>query len=125
MQTPPNAEPKFQLGDSLADDKTERFGFNEKGVSISPDSPECVAKKSMDAVSGNTRYFVKVAKTGSDAGRFYNPQSSFTKPKSLNSRGSAGLEAYLWRPVRADAFDSYLRFLTTGNILCLRNAERL
>lgn len=122
MPTQPNAEPEFQLGDALVS-QTERTGFDAKGSDIDPDSTECVAKSSKDVETGNTRFWIKTHKTGINAGHYFNPQSMYTKP-SLSGRGQSGLDAYAWVPARKEAFESYVQFLITGNIVCLRKAER-
>lgn len=119
MPTQPNAGPE---PDNVLVTTAVRTGYNEQGVEIDPDSTDCVAKSSKDIASGNTRYWIRAHKFGTNAGHYYNPQGVFASRK--REKSIAGLSAYAWVAAKPEAFDNYLRFLTTGNIICLRKAER-
>lgn len=129
MPTPSNAGPDFQPDfqpdfrvNQLEDDAI-REGFDEHGILLDYDAVECVAKKVTDRETQRSRYFIKAYYGGPESGHFYNPKSLYG-PSSLHGRSRGGMSAFVWRPVNAETFDSYLRFLATKNPMHYREAER-
>lgn len=100
-------------------------GFNEFGAAVDPADPGCVAKRATDPETGTSRHWAKRATSGPDAGCLYNPQSAFFRRQDYTqpSRHSGNL-GFVWRPVTAECFDHFLRFLATKNVTHLRVAER-
>lgn len=115
----PPDESKFRIGPALAD-QAVREGFDARGQSIDPESPEVVAKRVRDGSTANVRCFVRVQKSGRGAGLFFNPHNPF------ESHGTAkSVVPFSWCPVAEDRFESYLLFLKTKNPTHLRQAERI
>ena len=99
------------------------YGLGGKEVDV--DSSEALAKKSFDPATGVTRYWLKRATAGPDAGRLYNPQSpTFNADAAKRVRNDMGRGQYEFRKATAEAFELYLRFLVTGNPTHIRQAER-
>lgn len=76
--------------------------------------------------NGTDSYYVKVSKSGSDAGFFVNPQSMWyveLNAKRFDKRTKAK-SVYEFKSVKKEVFESYLHFLKTKNQTYLRWAER-
>ena len=110
-------------GPALIPGDDERVGYNERGIAIGFESPECVAKRAIDPETKSTRQWVRRASPGPSPGSLFNPQARYYQmaaPANLSAHDS-----YLWCPVTAACFDAYLRFLATSNAEYLHKAERL
>lgn len=116
-------EGEFELGPALrSNDYCE--GYDGRGNPVDPADPSCVARLARTTQGHRVRRWVKVATRGADAGHFYNPNPNLDRPVRPDARHADGTALYVWRPVAGPNFESYLRFLHTGNLAHLRLAER-
>jgi hypothetical protein len=100
-------------------------GFTLGGVEVDATNLECVAKKAFDPATGSTRFWIKRATAGPDAGHLFNPQSPMFEPASIGRVNDAlGRGQYEFRTASEEQFDLYLNFLRTNNPSYVRHAER-
>lgn len=99
--------------------------YGTSGAEVESTSAGALAKATTDNETGNARYWLKYATGGPDAGHLYNPQSpTFNAGQARRFRPESGRAQYEFRRVTKESFDLYLRFLRTGNLANLRQAER-
>lgn len=96
-----------------------RLAMDVAGRAVDYDSSDAVAKVVTDAATGRQRHFVKIHNSGANAGRFCHANSMY--PDGTRSRA---VPSFVWISVSAACFDSYARYLSTGNQNLLREAER-
>jgi hypothetical protein len=109
---------------ALVDGPTAASGFSLEGE-VAADDPGCLAKRVYDPATGNTRYWLKRATRGSESGMLFNPHSpSFDARNQQKVHNYLGRNQYEFRPATQAAFESFLRFLSTGNNRYLIQAER-
>jgi len=101
-------------------------GYADKGKHVDVNSKECLAKAvTTPEAAGDTKYFIKRATMGAEAGRIFNPHSpNFSDYGSNRFWSEIGRAQYEFKPATKAAFELYLHFLTTGNLASLRQAER-
>ncbi len=104
----------------------ESVGYTYDGKQCDPDYQLCCAKAIKDNESGNTKYYVKYAMNGPNAGSLLNRNSPlFTVGDDTRKQTSAGRNRYEFKKVNEEAYLSYLRYLKSGNEAHLRIAQRL
>ncbi len=106
----------------MSSEVTRATGYGPKGLLVEPSAPDCVAWEGHNVATGEKKYFVKQAVYGNDRGRMYNPRS--TQAESLHATNGRLGEMYRFIKVTEEAFVNYVTFLRTGNLVCLRQAER-
>ncbi len=111
------------MSSQLQDVETKFYGLD--GRESLTDLPGSIAKLSVDSENNSTKWFIKFATMGADAGHMFNPQSpNFDKSQLEAFYEKFGRAYYEFRKVSKAAFDYYLAFLKGGNPLHLRQAER-
>jgi len=66
---------------------------------------------------------IRVCSPGPESGLFFNPQTH--EKEMLNKIDNyTGRERFFFRPISKESFDLYVKFLQTGNVSLLRNAQR-
>jgi hypothetical protein len=88
------------------------YSYEGHGAEVPAGSPKAAAKVVRGV--GQPRYSAKHVTTGMCRGHLYNPLSP-----SYSIR-----DQYEWKPVTKAAFDLYLRFLQTHNVVYARQAGR-
>ncbi len=84
-----------------------------------------VAAKEEVFSDGTSRYFVKRATVGFNAGNFYAPYGATAKPNDLARYDTqSGRRYYEYKAVGENVFSSYLEYLRSRNPAHLRQAER-
>lgn len=70
--------------------------------------------------------FIKAETFGISGGMFLNPTSMwFDSDRKNETISRTGKERFQFKKVSQEAFDLYIKFLKTGNVAYLRNAERM
>lgn len=110
---------------ALVDGPTAAIGYTFGGKEVPPDDQECLAKQVFDPATNNTRYWLKRATSGGDAGKLFNPHSPLFEAGGVNRfHKHLGKGQYEFVKTTKESFDAFLRFLVSGNTLHLRQAER-
>jgi hypothetical protein len=128
MMPNPSASDPFVIdaaANAVVDGAVQITGYTLGGKEADPAIPMCLAKKSFDPATGISRYWLKRASNGPDAGHLFNPHSpNFDRSTALAFHAHLGRGQYEFRRVNQAAFDAYLAFLQGGNLRDLRQAER-
>ncbi len=107
------------------DGPTIVVGHGPDGKAIDPASPLCVAKKATDPATGLSNHWLKRASTGPDAGLLFNPYSpNYDRDQARAFHGHLGRAQYEFCRVSQEAFEAFVLFLQTGNLVHQRRAER-
>lgn len=110
---------------AIVDGPVELIGHDRHGKLCASTDQWCVAKRSFDAATGISNYWLKRATAGPDAGCLYNPQSpNFQHWAEPDVNPATGRGRYEWVRASVGAYECYLRFLMSGNLWELRQAER-
>jgi hypothetical protein len=97
--------------------------FDYKGEEVSPENKNIVAKQLFFEETKTFKYLVRVCSHGPESGLFFNPQTH--EKEMLNKIDNyTGRERFFFRPTSKESFDLYTKFLQTGNVSLLRNAQR-
>ncbi len=110
---------------AVVDGPVVAVGYASGGKEVGVEDAACLAKRVTDPATGHERYWLKRATSGAEAGKLYNPHSPAFEPERqgrFNER--MGRSQYEFAKAGKDAFIIYLRFLVSGNLLHLRQAER-
>lgn len=98
------------------------YDFN--GKEVDSENKSVVAKQLFFDETKTDKYLVRVCSHGPDSGLFFNPQ--IHEKGGINKIDTqTGREKFFFRPTNKDSFNLYVKFLQTGNISLLRNAQRL
>jgi len=106
-------------------------GYKMGGGEENPDSPDCLAKEVKDEVldggdAASPTYWLKTGTVGAECGKLFDPNGVLHQPGSESKAAARlGKNRYEFKRVSREKFETYLRFLKTGNPLHLRFAERL
>lgn len=93
--------------------------YGLKCESVESDSKGALAKEVFDPDSGITKYYLKYATKGPEAGKLYNHLSP------MFSKDAISKARYEFKRVPKETFELYLKFLQTENPAWVRNAERV
>lgn len=103
--------------------ETTDFGYD--CTPVETDSVEAYSRQVKNVTTGGFRYYVSHVTSGVEANRMRNDTSQF-QPHTENVEVShSGRMMYELKEVSKEAFVLYHDFLVSGNINCLRNAERV
>jgi len=111
---------------SVVNNEPEVIGYTIGAKKVKPDADNCVAKVATDLESGNSRYWLKRATSGLEAGRLFNPHGpGYTAASAKRFWAETGKNQYEFRKATQESFELYMKFLESGNELHLRQAERV
>lgn len=97
------------------------YGFT--GDEVTETDKNAVAKSLFFEDTKTSKFFVKVCSHGPESGLFFNPQVHH-KETLYKFDNDKGRDRFSYRAVNKEAFDLYVKFLKTGNVSLLRNAQR-
>lgn len=111
------ADFRMSADSPVLSDSVSSVGYTWGGGEVDAESNASHAKVTVNLDTKRVRHWIKFGVGGRcslEAHRMYNPLS----PTFNNGE-------YEYRPVKQEAFDLYLNFLKTQNLINLRNAERV
>ncbi len=103
---------------------TIAFTYSGLGQDRVIDTKNSEAYARVDIINGRNRYYVKIGKVGRRNGQLPDPKSiEFTKGETSMKIG--GIDVYDWIHVKKEVFDSYTKYLKTGEKKWLAEARNL